>query len=51
MKYIVWVKENGLWSENGDGPMSEKTARRVAKEISKMGYATRVAPVGKTIGN
>ena len=35
MKYIVEVKENGKWEPNGDGPMSEKTAIRVAREIEK----------------
>ena len=47
MKYIVWIKENGKWVEQGDGPMGPKTAERVAKEIQQdFGITTRVLPVG-----
>ena len=43
VKYIVWIKcrfddcgdkvENPVWEPNGDGPMTSKTAERVAREI------------------
>jgi hypothetical protein len=33
MKYIVWVKQNGIWHEQGDGPLSEREAKRIAREI------------------
>lgn len=43
-KFIVWVKERGEeWAPNGDGPMTEKTAERVAKEIRKYCGARAVA--------
>jgi len=32
-KYIVWVKDEGRWCEQGDGPLSLKTAERIAREI------------------
>lgn len=48
MKYIVWIKENGHWVEQGDGPLSQKTAERIAREIRKeCGVACRVRPVGQ----
>lgn len=48
MKFIVEVKENKLWLPNGDGPMSEKTALRVAQEIRKeCGVLTRVRVFNK----
>lgn len=34
-KYIVWVKEAGIWEPNGDGPMTEKEATRIAREIKQ----------------
>jgi hypothetical protein len=47
MKYIVWVKEDGKWVENGDGPMTEKTAKRVEREIRKeTGCPAKALPVG-----
>lgn len=46
-KVVVWVKEDGKWVENGDGPMTWKEGERVAKELRKeCGCPTRVAPVG-----
>lgn len=33
MKYVVWIKENGSWVEQGDGPMGKATAERIAREI------------------
>ncbi len=34
-KYVVWIKERGrgLWTDNGDGPMTLKQAERVSKEL------------------
>jgi len=47
MKYIVWVKENGKWVEQGDGPLTEKQATRIAREIrTDCRVQTRVLPVG-----
>lgn len=47
MKYIVWVKEDGKWEENGDGPLTEIQANRISREIAKeCGCRTRVLPVG-----
>lgn len=49
MKYIVWVKEDGKWEENGDGPLTEIQANRISREIAKeCGCRTRVLPVGAT---
>lgn len=43
MKYIVEIKENGVWEPNGDGPMGKATAERVARELQAMfRVATRV---------
>ena len=49
MKYIVWVKENdGVWVENGDGPLSFKEASRIAREIRQdCGVPSRVLPEGQ----
>jgi hypothetical protein len=30
MKYIVYVKEDGQWVEQGDGPLTQKQAERIA---------------------
>ncbi len=47
MKYIVWIKEDGAWVEQGDGPMTQLQANRVASEIRKdCGCAAKVLPVG-----
>jgi hypothetical protein len=35
-KYIVWVKTGPrTWEPNGDGPMTEKTALRIAAELRR----------------
>lgn len=34
-KYIVWVKENGRWLENGDGEVTLKQAERMTREIER----------------
>lgn len=45
MKYIVWLRDDGTWAPNGDGPMTRRDADRVAREIRKdFGIATRVLP-------
>ena len=48
MKHLVWLKEtaDARWEPNGDGPLSEKTAQRIAREIRHLTAATRVLPVG-----
>ena len=56
-RFLVWIKcnakqaelnelEEGVWMTNGDGPMSRKTADRVARDIGKSfkGIRTRVLP-------
>jgi hypothetical protein len=46
-KYIVWIKEDGRWIENGEGPLTLKQAERIAKETRKdCGVAAKVLPVG-----
>lgn len=46
-QYIVWIRETDTWEPNGDGPMGEKTAERVAREIEHDCHIpTRVFPVG-----
>lgn len=32
-RFIVWIKEDGRWVEQGDGPLTSKQAHRIAKEI------------------
>jgi hypothetical protein len=50
VKYIIWLKEDGLWVEQGDGPLTRKTADRIASEIRKdFGIPVRILPVGMTL--
>ena len=47
VKYIVWIKEDGKWIEQGDGPLTAKQAERISKEIRRdCGCAVKVLPVG-----
>lgn len=47
MKYIVWIREDGQWVEQGDGPLTEKQAARISREIRQdCGCAVKVLPVG-----
>ena len=47
VKFIVWVMEHGKWVEQGDGPLTEKQAQRIAREIRQdCGVRTCVRPVG-----
>ena len=47
MKYVVWIKEDGRWVEQGDGPMTKANADRVAKEIRReCGCPAKVLPEG-----
>lgn len=57
MKYIIWLKEDrewkgmclpeGRWVEQGDGPLTRKTAERIAREIRQdFGIPVRILPVG-----
>lgn len=32
-KYVVWYRENGVWVEQGDGPLTLKTAERIVREL------------------
>lgn len=46
--YIVWVKEDGRWEPNGEGPLTLKQAERIAKETRQdTGVPTQVLPVGQ----
>jgi hypothetical protein len=48
MKYIVWIKENGAWVEQGDGPLTKKTAERIARELREdFGSKTEVRPASE----
>lgn len=48
-KKIVWIKENGSWVEQGDGPLTPKTAERIAREIRQdFGIPVKILPVGQT---
>ena len=48
MKYIVWIieKRGGIWEENGEGPLTLKTAKRIARETPGC-HAVKVLPVGR----
>lgn len=48
MKYIVWIRESGKnWEPNGDGPVTQKQAERMAREIRQdCGCAAKALPVG-----
>jgi len=49
MKYNIWIKEDGEWVPQGEGPFTLATANRIAKEIRiDCRCATRVLPVGVT---
>lgn len=49
-KFVVWVREDTSvfgWEEQGDGPMSQKEAERIAREIKQdCGVRTLVRPEG-----
>lgn len=32
-KYVVWLKQDGNWTKQGDGPLGQATAERIAREI------------------
>lgn len=53
MKYIIWLKgknhpdlPDGKWVEQGDGPLTKKTADRIAREIRDARITTRILPEG-----
>ena len=53
MKFIVWIKdlEFKIWVPNVDGPLTEKQAQRIAREIRKeCGVATKYLPIGMDPG-
>jgi len=48
MKHIIWFKENGKWVEQGDGPLTMKTAERIVRELrAEVGGIYKVLPVGE----
>ena len=47
MKFIVWVRVDGRWEEQGDGPLTAKQAERIAREIKKDCHCfTKILPEG-----
>lgn len=49
-KYIVWLKEDGIWVEQGDGPLTLKTAERIVRELRReCGGAYKILPVGQSL--
>lgn len=48
MRFIVWIDQGKGWEEQGDGPMGEKTAERVAREIrADFKIPVRMLPEGQ----
>ena len=45
MKYIVIIRENGRWVEQGDGPLSHTEAVRIAQELNRYFPSTRARAV------
>jgi hypothetical protein len=46
-KYIVWIREDGKWVEQGDGPLTQKDADRIAREVRReCRVQTKVCPAG-----
>jgi hypothetical protein len=44
-KYIVYIKDReDQWKPNGDGPMGQKTADRIVKELKQMGGVATSIP-------
>lgn len=59
MKYIVWVKDRNenvpecysvgrRWVPNGEGPLPQHTAERIARESQSSHTLVRVLPVSQT---
>lgn len=47
MKYIIWIKEDSLWEEQGDGPLTLKQAERISNEIKReCRVRTKILPEG-----
>jgi hypothetical protein len=55
MRYRVWVKEDaahrpgeakGNWVDNGEGLMTEREAKRIARELCQAGYSAKALPEG-----
>ena len=60
-KYIVWIKcafddegrripkEEHVWEEQGDGPLTARQAERIAREVAHdFGCRTIILPIGRT---
>lgn len=46
-RFVVWIKQRGEWTEQGDGPLSKATAERIAREIREdFRLPVRVEPAG-----
>ena len=48
-KFIIWIREarTSEWELQGGGPLPEKTANRIAREIRPLCWKVRVLPVGE----
>lgn len=47
-KFIVWIKQDGQWGEQGDGPLTAKQAYRISNEICHdFGILVKILPVGE----
>jgi len=61
-KYIIWIKDklefkygepehypdnwNPAWVEQGDGPLTQKQASRISREIGHLVHSLKILPVG-----
>ena len=46
-KYIVWIREDRRWVEQGDGPLTMLQAIRIRNEIARdFKIRTRAEPIG-----
>lgn len=46
MKYLVFIDEGNGWEPQGDGPLGQKTAERIAREIrTECKVKTKVEPM------
>lgn len=47
-RFIIWLREEGEWVEQGDGPLTQVQAERIAREIRQdFGLRTKILPVGQ----
>ena len=47
MKFVIWIKEDGVWVEQGDGEMSRATCERIVRELRReCGGTYKILPAG-----